>query len=286
MSARKSRIPILITGCQRSGTTLSSLILDSHPDIWNIDEYQFSLPAIYHYLFGPVTRPASFVSFKLPEYAHVLPFIEALPGCRLLWCIRNPLDVVWSMIKLNITFGGITAPWAAHPRGGLTEITHSYPALTDEQKAALSDHMTEFARLTEGLKNLLSSPERSAKVNRWDCVFIGAFCWRIKNELPMQYKARNIGFHVVRYEDLVTNPKDRIAQLLDYIGAEWCDEVLMHHRLHKGMSIGSTSNTRAIDQNSLGEGGKNLSQEEQNLIKTICGSVATRWNYFSDNKNS
>ena len=47
-----SRKPILITGCQRSGTTLMSLILDSHPEIFNIDEYKFEYFAINTYLHG------------------------------------------------------------------------------------------------------------------------------------------------------------------------------------------------------------------------------------------
>jgi hypothetical protein len=77
----------------------------------------------------------------------------------------------------------------------------------------------------------------------------------------------------------VTNPKEQISQILDYIGVEWREEVLIHHRLHEGTSIGNTSNTRGIDQNSLGEGEIHLTQEEQDLIKSICGDTARRWNF-------
>lgn len=282
MSNLMTRTPILITGCQRSGTTLINLILNSHPKIWGIDEDKFSFPYIYSYLSSPVPQALPFVSFKLPRYAHILPFIEMLPGCRVLWCIRDPMDVVWSMVKLNLNLGNINAPWAAHPGGGLSEITNSYLVLNDEQKGELRDHMAEFARLTEKFKNFPKSPENMTAIDRRDCVFMGALCWRIKNELPRLYKARNIDFHVIRYADLVTNPKDQIAKILDYIGADWSEEVLMHHRLHKGVSIGNTSNTRAIDQNSLGMGKRNLSQEERDLIKSVCEKTAQSWNYIFD----
>jgi len=274
------RTPILITGCQRSGTTLVNLILDSHPGIWGIDEDRFAFPSIYRYLAEPLPQTPPFVSFKLPQYAHILPFIEMLPKRRILWCIREPLDAVWSMIKLGSDRGVI--PWVAHPDGGWLEIVNSYWALNDKQQEQLKDHMMEFSRLTKKFVNISKSSGATPEIDRRDCVFIGALCWRIKNELPSLYSARNIDFHVNSYEDLVTNPKDRIAETLDYIGIEWSDEVLMHHRLHKGMSIGNTSNTRAIDKNSLGAGKKNLSREEQELIKSVCENTAQTWNYTFD----
>lgn len=273
------RNPILITGCQRSGTTLVNLILDSHPEILGIDEDKFHFPNIYFYLYGPFSQVTPYVSFKLPEYAHILPFIEAMPACRVLWCIRDPFDVVWSMVKLIWSVGDVTSPWAVHPHGGWAEITRSYWALSDDQKAELSGHMAEFAARSNKFAELLNSPEKLTKVDRLDCVFIGALCWRIKNEIPLLYEARNIDFHIIRYMDLVTDPKNRIAQMLDYIGIDWHDDVLKHHLLHKGTSIGNTSNTRAIDKRSLGEGKRNLTLEEQDIIKTICGSTAERWNY-------
>ena len=278
MSKMPTRTPILITGCQRSGTTLMNLILDSHPAIWGIDEDKFVFPSIYSYLAAPLPQAPPFVSFKLPPYAHILPFMEMLPGCRLLWCVRDPVDVVWSMVKFGSESGG-TIPWAAHPAGGWGEINNAYWVLDDERKRELGDYMAEFAILTKKFVRLANEPARSMKIERRDSVFIGALCWRIKNELPDLYKDRKIDFHVIRYADLVRQPQEHIADALDYIGVDWDDQVLMHHRLHKGTSIGNTSNTRPIDQNSLGSGRKNLSEEEQALIKSICGKTARRWSY-------
>ena len=186
------------------------------------------------------------------------------------------------MVNLNYTIGDTTVPWTVHPRGGWGEIANSYWALDPKQRAEISDHMARFWALSEKFANLSKSPENLRKFDRLDCVFIGALCWMIKNKLLSQYKDRNIDFHMIKYEDLVTNPKDSIAQILDYIRVDWRDEVLTHHLLHKGMSIGNTDNTRAIDQKSLGEGKRNLSQEEQDLIKEISGSTADKFRYTLD----
>ena len=259
-----------------------SLILDSHPKVCSVDEDRFFAPEIYRYLYSNLPEATPFIAFKLPQYAHMLFFIEALPGRRVLWCIRDPLDVVWSMVKLRWPIGDIMVPWAAHPRGGWFEITTTYWSLNEEQRGKLNEHMTKFARISEKLVTLARSPEKEklTKIDRQDCVFIAALCWRIKNELPWRYRASNIDFYVIRYEDLVTNPRDRIAEILDYISVDWSEEVLNHQHLHKGISIGNTSNTRAIDQKSLQNGKRNLSQEEQELVKVICGDTALKWNYI------
>ena len=278
------RKPIMVTGCQRSGTTLVRLILDSHPKISSIDEDQFRFPELYSYLYANYSPSIPFIAFKLPIYAHLISFIETLPERRLLWCIRNPLDVVWSMIKLQMPMGGILVPWAAHPGGGWAEISNTYWALGDEQKKNLKSHMADFWGLTEKFANIAKSPEKLAKnlanIDRRHCVFIAALCWRIKNELLQVYVKHGIDFHLIRYIDLVTHPRERIAEMLDYIGIDWNEEVMQHHSLHKGVSIGNTSNSRAIDQDSLGKGAKNLTHEEQESIKAICRPIAQQWDYL------
>ncbi len=80
---------ILITGCQRSGTTLLHLILDSHPEVHGIDEMQFNMQRMVEYINSPGLAPC--VSFKLPVASHALRFIESLPDRKILWCVRDLL---------------------------------------------------------------------------------------------------------------------------------------------------------------------------------------------------
>ena len=63
--------PIIITGCQRSGTTLLHLILDSHPEVRGMDEWEVKADLFYEYLTLP--RYASCIAMKLPKVAHLAP---------------------------------------------------------------------------------------------------------------------------------------------------------------------------------------------------------------------
>jgi len=92
-------IPILITGCQRSGTTLLNLILDSHPQIRGMDEWEFEETLVDEYLTGPEYHPC--VAFKLPKVSYLIPALQSIPGIKVLWCIRDPRDVVTSMVRLQ-----------------------------------------------------------------------------------------------------------------------------------------------------------------------------------------
>lgn len=263
------KTPILITGCQRSGNTLMRLILNSHPDILSIDEDTFDYPSINTYLYAQWTPP--FVAFKLPRYAPIISFINSLTNTHVIWCTRNPLDTVYSMIKLQIKLDDTcTVSWAAHPACAQTEIINSYFALTPSIRANLSQLMIKFNKIT-----------KKAPINRnlQDKIFLGALCWRIKNELPSMYKINNIDFLPIKYEELVTTPKYIITGILDYIGVSWSDNVLKHHLLHNGVSIGNTINTTPISNKSIGGGVQNLSQEETTLIDHICSEKAKEWNY-------
>ena len=262
--------PIVITGCQRSGTTLLSLVLDSHPNIKSIDEDKFDFPKINIYLHAPWFP--RFVSFKLPRYASVLSFIKMLKDLRVIWCIRDPIDAVWSMIKLQMKLDGTnTVAWAAHPAFAQVEVLTSSCVLDKTVKLDLAQDLRRLEMIAN--KN---PKERTRQEN----IFTGALCWRVKNELPSLYISENINFHTVRYESLVTKPEATIKQILGYIGVSWSDNVLRHHELHDGVSIGNTSNTRPIDSSGVGSGKANFTAEEVELIKEVCNKTAEKWGYL------
>jgi len=256
--------PILITGCQRSGTTLMNLVLNSHPDILCIDEDRFRYPSINTYL-NAQWLPA-FVCFKLPRYAPILQFIKSLPDLKIIWCIRDPIDTVWSMMNLKVDLDeNDTVSWAAHPTGAQAEIVDSFWSLNETMKRQLSGHINRFHGIAR------KPPLERSKLEN---IFTGALCWTIKNALPERYKEENIGFYTVHYEKLVTSPKHTIRSVLDHIGAEWNDDVLRHHEKHAGNSIGNTRNTRAIDSRSIGQGVVNFTREEADHISSVCGAVS------------
>lgn len=263
--------PILITGCQRSGTTLMRLILDSHPHAIGIDEDKFNYADINTFLNAP-WFPTTVV-FKLPRYAPVLAFIKSLPGLRILWCVRDPIDTIGSMLKLTRPLAtGTPVPWAAHPLGAPVEIINCFWTLNEDTRRELAPFLEAYQEI---------SAKTPVERNRHDQVFAAALCWRIKNDLPLRYRRENIAFHTVRYEELVTSPRERLLDIFQYIGLDWHDDILKHHELHNGVSIGNTANTRPIDQRSIGKGRQDLSREEVELVTRICGATARQWGYSS-----
>jgi len=262
---------ILITGCQRSGTTLLHLILDSHPEISSINEKEFK----FHHLNTYINAPwlPNNIAFKLPRYAPILQFIKGLPNRKVLWCIRDPVDVVYSMVNLRIQLQeNLTIPWAAHPEAARAEILNCYWPLGIDQKNNLKELMSEYQKIL------------SINILDWgksEIIFSAALCWRIKNELALIYQSEGIGFHAVRYENVVMNTEDSAKEILDYIGVPWNDDVLRHHELHKGITSGGAVESRPVDENSLGLGKCYFTRNDIELISRICGDLPEKWGYYS-----
>ncbi len=104
-----------IAGCQRSGTTLLRLVLDSHPDIRCLDE-----AAAYDHLSGRSEMPIALadeaqlaLGFKIPRFAEQLTWPEMIDpdygrfpafydGEKTLFIVRDVCDVVASMLALKV----------------------------------------------------------------------------------------------------------------------------------------------------------------------------------------
>ncbi len=258
---------ILITGSQRSGTTMLSLALDSHPDVVSVDELQFRIERMREYLNAPEFAPN--VCFKLPVAAASLWFVESVNDMRVLWMLRDPRAVVASMIRLPLELDGRAVPWAAHPAGALVEIANAVEAL-----AGVPPELTgEWERYSAKAKTL---PEQWSPV---DLVRSAALCWRLKNELPRFYDRAGIAYTTVEYEKLVHDPQGQLRAILEYLGLDWHDDVLRHHVLHLGVSVGQTDNTRAIDTRSTDKWQRTLGADELALIRRICGVRASAFGY-------
>jgi len=188
--------PIFIVGCQRSGTTLVRLMLDSHPHICCGPETRFladlakvtrqNWKRMSHFGFDKAYWHRSMARFfagiqqdyaaskgkvrwadKTPRYALVLDFIDQLfPDCQVVHVVRDGRDVVASH---KHRFGYRSAVKAAE----------KWPRYIRAARAA------------------------------------GA---RMGSER----------YHEVRYEALVADPKATMQDLLEFLGEPWNDAVLHH----------------------------------------------------------
>ncbi len=260
--------PILITGCQRSGTTLLSLVLDSHPQIQGIDEVDFDRTKAALYLSSPEYH--SHVAFKLPSHAHRAESFAALAGARIIWCIRDPRAVIASMMNLNLQAGGRVMSWARHPVGAQREIENGLVMLQHHGRALPAALLQEYGQIRD---------MPAALRGRGEGLLLAALCWRIKQELLVAYQALSLPLYVLHYEKLATEKETEIRAILDFLDLAWHDDVLQHHRLHQGTSTGLTESNRAIDEKSLAKWKQQLTAVELHRISEICADLARRYGY-------
>lgn len=230
---------IIILGCQRSGTTLTYLILNSHPQIKGIDEtesnYCFPHPNIlyYNWIRGYKT------CFKLPNQTFNLEhIIKYFPQAKIVWLVRNPYAVVSSMQKFKTSGGN----W-----------------------------LDRYAK-EELLRESLLIPEiRSLDLENLDEVSLGAMVWKYKNIALEKYKSAGLEIFTIKYEELLERPQQIITDLLNFANLDWNDNVLNHHQYYRGNKKypGGTKGNIPINK-SRQQPDLVLSERELELINTIC----------------
>jgi hypothetical protein len=284
--------PVLITGCQRSGTTLLYLILDSHPQIRGMDEWEFKTALFDIYLTQPEYHPCFAV--KLPKIAHFAPALAAIPGAKVLWCVRDPRDVVTSMLKLGQTAKSglktkalwslrhpgkvalsilkrqtwpISISWAASSQGASQEIAQNAATLKSRKvfPEELSLHWDRYKQIKR---------KHPLHRNRDDQVFLSALCWRVKQEVFGRCCQESEICHVVQYEKLIQQPEIEIQVVLRVLNLPWHENVLKHHTLHSGIVTGKTDSERPIDGRNTDKWKGVLSDQDVITIARVCGDAA------------
>jgi hypothetical protein len=259
---------VVITGCQRSGTTMLNLALDAHPDVVGIDEMQFDAKRVADYLNDPEFGPV--VCFKLPTMAAGIGFLKGLGRPKVVWMVRDPRAVVASMMQLPLYLGGQVVPWAAHPGGAQQEL-RSCLRLFGGVPADLGAVVERFAA------------DAGATPPPWPKDLLAtsaALVWRLKNEILPHYAGAGIEHRAQVYERLVAEPRAEMAEVLTFLGLKWHDDVLRHHELHsEGRSVGLTDNTRAIDRASLDKWKDYLEPSQVEIVRAICGPRAEALGY-------
>lgn len=256
-----------IAGCQRSGTTMMRLILESHKDIQCIDE-QYS----YEMLSGrmpQVDTAAALLGFKIPvwseqllqpqlhwnEYGYLYgsePVANFYNREPLIFMVRSPLDSITSMMRLKVAGGSWLQGVGVPVVKGMAESGRLPATLSADLRFATS----------------CADPE----------VAMGALYWKIKSSAALSYLEAGLPVHLVIYEHFVASPAKLLAGILQHIGADWDESVLQHHeRPHgeivDGKAIGDTDPARAIDTRSVGHSDSHLTSYQIGLVARIVAGL-------------
>lgn len=272
-----------IGGCQRSGTTLTRLILESHSKVSCIDEFRgYDILKNSHLMEEEmkINENKEWLGFKIPRLSEQLlePFLAdaGLDNIRIInrfdnrptiFMVRNPLDTISSMKKLKQGDKSWLEVWANATIGFWRETIPDFENTYHDELEILGN--TKFV----------------------DTV-AGAIYWKVKNISYYNYLNKDLKIIRIRYEDLVTQPKQTISQILEFLGLEWEDSVLHHEKfIHseldtQGLTIGKTNPRSSIYESSMNQYHENLSKEEISEIYNITKELMIDLNYYGINNQT
>ena len=262
-----------ISGCQRSGTTMLRLVLESHPGIQCFDEavgYELMVREARGEEQGamPTKAGASLLGFKVPRFAEQLTWREfsdpaygMLPsfykGEKVIHIVRDVLDVVGSMMKLKAAAG---ASWLE---------TYGLRILGD---------IINHPNVDESYKMKYKDIERQGLPLH----LVGALYWEIKNQGYFDLKRDEKPVMAVKYERHVLSPEKELRQMCHFLGIEWNDS-LLNHPAHshgeldeRGRAIGETDPRRSIDANSVGGYGAVLTEQQAFEVTSLAEDMTRR----------
>lgn len=265
-----------IFGCQRSGTTLTRLILDSHSEIHCFDEFKsYELLANKHLLDNELSKyqNTKLVGFKPLGYTEQMnePYLHEpvnnfvikneYTESKMIFLYRDPRDVISSM-KNYIQKNGKS--WLENWIIRTIEFwKKSYPKLIEKHNDELS--------IADNSTNKLIS--------------LAALYWKIKTHSMIKYEKQNMSILKIKYEDLITLPKNEISKMVKFLNIPWSNNLLQHYKLEhgeinsNGFTVGKNDPKRPIDAKSRGLYLQNLTNKEQKEIITITSDLMTKLNY-------
>jgi hypothetical protein len=236
-----------IAGSQRSGTTLMRLITDSHPQIWCCGE-----TTAYKLLENnqkPITNKQH-IGYQVPIWTEL--FVEydciknKIQGRKFIFMIRDVLDVVSSMKSM----GG---DW-----------------LKNEIIGNINLWLTDRARGVKSYKDYLI-----------DDTSYCAVYWMYKTEHFLKMVEKGYDVIGIKYENLVSHPRRELMGLCDFLGVEWSENMMNHHKIchtegNGNEFMGGSRGDRAIDKKSMHSWRNRLTSDEIDKVLNITGDFSKR----------
>jgi len=277
----------IITGSQRSGTTLLKLILNQHSKIKVIDEDEVGTRGEK---IGDYNSDKNIFGFKLPMVTNDIEFLKS-ENLKLVHIIREPRDVIKSMLELPIIYNfhydinqkyskfkmsnrnlinyiklklkfDINIPWAIHP----SCIDPEFRLLTRNQ-IDMTQSEIDFINTHPLLRDNRKAISICSKI------------WNNKNEIVDIFEEENLPHVIIRYEDLLINPQVTIKTILNFLEINEDNNLLNYYKYNSGKSIGNTRNDKPLNQNNYNKWHGFYNKNELQSIRLICNNIATKFGY-------
>jgi protein-tyrosine sulfotransferase len=241
---------ILILGCQRSGNTLTYLMLNVHPSIHGVDEGDVGYKFPKSNDLNARKNDETLVALKFPtQTARINYIFDYLASAKIIWPIRNPYAVISSMLKWKQKKGNWIAVYA---REELWQHSFLFPEIMDLDLAGLDD------------------------------VSLGAYVWKYKERVLQMCKQSEVPTFAFQYESLLDDPRKLMQQIITFLGLKWDENVLNHQNNYSPEKRypGGTDGSKALDR-SRKKPELLLSKHDIEIITEICGPEMATHSYYA-----
>jgi hypothetical protein len=270
--------PVFVAGLERSGTSLLYALLASHPDI--AMSRRTNLWRYVYRQYGDISDPAQ-LDRCLDDMRHYK---------RLL-----VLDLDFEELRASFLEGPRTYPRLFELVGLQVAAGEGKPrwgdkSLLTERFAALIFESYPGARILHMMRDprdrFASSKARWGR--RLGGVGAGTAEWIWSAELGLANQEAFPGsYRVVRYEDLVTDPRQTLAELCDFIDAPWAEEMLGMEGAESFRDEGGNSSygsrpAGTISSDSIGRYRSVLSPSQIDFVNLKAAALMERLGYAPD----
>ncbi len=256
-----------ILGCQRTGTTLMRLVLESHPDLYCYDELRSY--AVLQKSVAAEFPPSAHVGFKIPRWTEQLacpvlwdegpegPCENFYRGETIVFLLRDVRDTVASMFKLKSGNANWCEIWV--------------PQIIE---AKLARDATFRARYSAELEMVENCHNR--------LVGLAALYWKYKTDAFFLYREKAFPVLPVCYEQLVTHPRPILHAVCAHLGMAFHENLLRHNEFRhaelfgSGLTLGDTDPRRPIGKTSVGQWTRFLGAADIDLIARIAGELPAK----------
>lgn len=267
--------PVFVAGLERSGTSLLYALLGSHPDI--AMTRRTNLWRYVYRQYGDISDPAQ-LDRCLADMRHYKRLVV--------------LDLDFDELRKAFLDGPRTYPRLFELVGLQVAAREGKPrwgdkSLLTERFAALIFESYPGARILHMMRDprdrFASSKARWGR--RLGGVGAGTAEWIWSAELAMDNQsAFPDSYRIVRYEDLVTAPRETLVDLCEFIDAPWADEMLEMEGAESFRDEGGNSSygsrpAGTISSDSIGRHRSVLSESQIDFIHLMAASHMRRLDY-------
>jgi tetratricopeptide (TPR) repeat protein len=213
-----SRLPILVLGMPRSGTTLTETILASHPDVYGGGE----LPDLLYIA-------------AAPRYRDGLGYPLCLQGIT-----QTELAIMGEKYVAGLSSRAPSSPRITDKMPanfnyiGLVHLMLPQAKIVHVRRNAVDTCLSNFTKLFH-----------RSQYHSYDLVELGRY-YRYYAEVMEHWRAvlpRN-AFYEIQYEELVSHPEQEVRKLLAYCELDWNEACLSFHETERTIKTASITQVR------------------------------------------